>query len=138
MTLTKKHRAYFDAAASVARLSDFHRINIGCVVVYKHKIISSGFNNNKSNPLQKRLNKYRFEEDSTHSMHAETQALLPLINRRDIDFSHVQLYMCRRYKDGQLAPCRPCPSCMALIRRLGIRHIYYTNNNSYVYEELIY
>lgn len=139
MKPTKAHRAYFSAAEAVSKLSTFPRIAIGCVVVYKHKIISSGTNSLKSNPLQKKLNKYRFDEDViNHSLHAETQALLPLIGRRDIDFSHVSLYLHRRYKDGRLATSRPCESCMALIRELGIRHIYYTNDDSYVSEELIY
>ena len=31
---------------------------------------------------------------------------------------------------------RPCPSCMAAIRDLGIRDIYYTTNDGYVYERL--
>ena len=31
---------------------------------------------------------------------------------------------------------RPCPSCMAAIRDLGIRDIYYTTNDGYVCERL--
>lgn len=30
----------------------------------------------------------------------------------------------------------PCPSCMAAIKDLGIRHIYYTTNDGYAYEEV--
>lgn len=29
-----------------------------------------------------------------------------------------------------------CPSCMAAIKDLGIRHIYYTTNDGYAYEEV--
>ena len=32
----------------------------------------------------------------------------------------------REYKNGMLGPSRPCPSCMALMRELGIKKICYT------------
>ena len=31
---------------------------------------------------------------------------------------------------------RPCPSCMAAIKDLGIKNIYYTTNDGYSYERL--
>jgi deoxycytidylate deaminase len=138
MKLTKSHRAYFKAAKAIAELSDFPKVKIGCCAVYKHKIISSGCNSTKTNPTQKRLNIYRFDADTPATVHAELSCLLPLINRRDIDFRDVSLYIYREYKSGELAMSKPCASCEALIRSLGIRYIYYTGNHSYINEELIY
>lgn len=139
MNITKSHRAYFKAAKAVSEYSDFHRVKVGCVAVYKHKIISSGCNSYVTNPLQKRYNKFRFNTDSTlHSKHAELDCLLPLINRHDIDFSRVSLYIYRQYKSGALGTARPCESCLNLIRDLGIRDIYYTGDSSYINEEIIY
>ena len=139
MNLTKSHRAYFKAAKSVSDLSDFPRVKVGCVAVYKHKIISSGYNSYVTNPLQKRYNKFRFDTDSTlHSKHAEVDCLLPLINRKDIDFSRVILYIYRQYKSGDPGVARPCDSCFNLIKDLGIRTVYYTGDNSYISEEIIY
>ena len=138
MTLTRSHRAYFKAAKAMSELSDFWQTQIGCVVVYKHKIISSASNSSKTNPVQKRYNKYRFDGDTgKHQLHAEVQALLPLLNRKDIDFSRVSLYIYRQYKNHDLAMARPCPSCMALISDLGIKTLYYSGNNSYISETLI-
>ena len=139
MNVTKSHRAYFKAAKSVSDLSDFPRVKVGCVAVYKHKIISSGYNSYVTNPLQKRYNKFRFDTDSTlHSKHAEVDCLLPLINRKDIDFSRVILYIYRQYKSGDPGVARPCDSCFNLIKDLGIRTVYYTGDNSYISEEIIY
>lgn len=138
MRLSKSHRAYFEAARSVAQLSDFPRIKIGAVAIYKHRIVSSGFNSIKTDTLQKKYNIYRFTEEAKHCQHAELACLKPLIGRKDIDFKNVELYVYREYKNGDLAMCRPCPSCLALIRSLGIRYIYYTGDNSYINEELIY
>ena len=138
MDLTKSHKAYFKAARAIAELSDFPRVKIGCVAVYKHKIISSGCNSTKTNPTQKRLNIYRFTVDTPHTIHAEIACLLTLINRKDIDFRDVSLYIYRELKSGELSIARPCDSCMALIRSLGIRYLYYTGNKSYISEEIIY
>jgi deoxycytidylate deaminase len=138
MKLTKSHRAYFEAAKAVSELSDFKQQHIGCVAVAGHKIISSGYNSCKTNPMQKRLNIHRFEADTPATIHSELACLLPLIKRKDIDFSNVTLYIYREHKSGNLALAKPCASCDALIRSLGIRSIYYTGNNSYINEEIIY
>ena len=138
MQLTKKHRTYFKVAKEMSCLSDFPRVKIGCCAVYKHKIISSGYNSLKTNPVQKRFNSYRFSADTPATMHAELACLLPLINRSDIDFKDVSLYIYREHKSKELALARPCASCEALIKSLGIRHIYYTGNQSYINEEIIY
>lgn len=138
MDLTKSHKAYFKAAKAMSELSDFKQHHIGCVAVSGHKIISSGYNSRKTNPIQKRLNAHRFDVDTNHTVHAELSCLLPLINRQDINFSDVSLYVYREYKNGKPALSRPCPSCMALIRELGIKKIYYSGDNSYINEELTY
>lgn len=138
MRLSKSHRAYFDAAKAMSKLSDFPRVKIGCVAVYKHRIVSSGCNSIKTDTLQKKYNIYRFSEESKHCQHAELACLKPLMARKDIDFKNVELYVYREYKNGDLGMCRPCPSCLALIRSLGVRHIHYTGDQSYIYEELLY
>ena len=136
--LTKSHRAYFKAAKAMSELSEFKQYHIGAVAVCGHKIISSGNNSNKTNPVQKRFNKHRFDAETRHTIHAELACLLPLLNRKDINFSDVSLYIYREHKSGDLALARPCASCEALIRSLGIRSIYYTGNQSYISEEIIY
>ena len=138
MKLSKTHRAYFEAARAVARLSDFPRIQIGAVAVYKHHIISSGFNSIKTAPIQKKYNQYRFSEETPHMLHAECSCLKSLIERKDIDFKYVDLYIYRSTQNNELGLARPCPSCMKLISELGIRHIYYTNNGGFSHEEILH
>lgn len=137
MRLTKTHKAYFEAAKAMAQLSDFPRVTIGAVAVYKHHIISSGCNSQKTAPLQKKYNVYRFAEDTFHSLHAELSCLKPLIGRSDIDFKYVDLYVYRINKNGEALLARPCPSCMKLITELGIRNIYYTTNSGYSHENIL-
>lgn len=134
--MTKKQKSFFEAAKAVSTMSDFDRVHIGCVVVNgNHRIISSGANSRRTHPLQKKLNKERFQEDTNHSLHSEVTALLPLL-KEDIDFKRVELYTYRELKDGSIAISRPCPSCMALIKSLGIKRIWYTTNDGYASEEI--
>ena len=98
--LTKTDMHYFDKASQVAEISDFAKINIGCVAVYQGTIIGVGFNTNKTHPMQKKYNRYRKRKSAKYGM------------------------------------CRPCPSCMAAIKDLGIKHIYYTTDDGLVYERM--
>lgn len=135
MELTKSHRAYFKAAKAMADIAEAKRAKLGCVAVYGHRIISSGCNSFKTSPIQKKYNIHRFEGDAgRHELHAEVQCLLPLIGRNDIDFSRVSLYIYREHKNKSLAMSKPCPSCMSLIKELGIKKIWYTTEDGYACE----
>ena len=89
-------------------------------------------------PLQKEYNKLRYPDDNTpHCLHAEMAALIPLHNL-DIDWSKTSVFVWRVCKadrsKGALA--RPCPACMAYIKSLGIKDIYYSANDGPVHEVL--
>jgi deoxycytidylate deaminase len=133
--MTRKEEAFFRAAKSISTLGSHHRHKVGAVVVMKHRIISSGCNNMKTHPLQKQYNKYRFDEDSVHTCHAELVALLPLIND-GVDLSDASIFVHRSHKNGTLACARPCKSCMELIKDCGIRRIFYTTEDGYAREDL--
>lgn len=127
---------YFDKARQVATISDFNKFHIGCVAVYQGQIIGVGFNCNKTHPKQKFYNKYREQSDSMlPKLHAEISCLNQIRNL-DINFSKVKLYIYRIRKDQPYGLARPCASCMAAIKDLGIKEIYYTTNDGYSYEKL--
>ena len=128
---------FFLKAKDASKLSDYPKQHIGCAVVYKKHIISVGFNSVKTHPIQKIYNKERFDCDSTpHSLHAEITALIFLKERKDIKWENVELYTYRETKSGKLAMSRPCESCMALIKNLGIKKIHYTVLDGYESENL--
>lgn len=137
MRLSKTRKAYFEAAKAVMQLSDFPRIKVGAVAIYRHHIISSGCNSQRTAPIQKQYNIYRFTEDTPAAIHAEIACLKSLMRRKDIDFKHVDLYVYRADKQGVPLLARPCPSCMQLIKDLGIRNIYYTHDNGYSHESIL-
>ena len=123
-------------ARQVAEQSDFTKTHVGCLITYRGQVISSGCNSNKTHPMQKKYNIYR-EQDSSFipKVHAEITALCKLKNK-NIDMRKVKLYVYRIKKNGSYGMARPCPSCMAAIKDIGINHILYTTNDGYA-EELL-
>ena len=127
---------YFLKARQVATISDYYKTHIGCVAVYQGQVIGLGCNTNKTHPVQKFYNRYREPSDTMlPKLHAEISCINQ-IKHLNINFSKVKLYIYRIRKDQPFGMARPCPSCMAAIRDLGIRDIYYTTNDGYVCERL--
>lgn len=107
---------------------------MGCVLVKKNKVISTGFNSTKTHPIQKMYNKERYECDTTpHTIHAEVSAISHVIHK-NINWSNVEVYIYREHKNGNLAMARPCKACMKLIQNLGIKRIHYTTSEGYATE----
>ena len=132
--MTKTERAMFRAAKAMSTLSD-HKNKIGCVIVNKHRIISSGVNSRtKCHKTQALLDKERFGCDCPGKVHSETAALIPLI-RDGVDLSRASIYLYREHKNGTLACARPCSRCERLLRRCGITKIYFTIENNYKMEK---
>lgn len=139
---------YFDVAKATSYLSVMNCARIGAILVLHKDIITSGYNLLKSHPLQKKLNKYRFEEYEARDkegvrigldrcknyMHAEMNCL---IKAKDYDLRDASMYIYREYLDGKLAMCRPCASCMKEIIHRGIRKIYYTSDVGYCMEKIL-
>ena len=126
-------------ASMRATYTGSHRFSpmIGAVAIYKGSIVASGWNSNKTSPLQAQYNIYRFTENTPNKIHAEI-ALIQKLRWKfgdSIDWTKVHIYLYREYKNGMLAPSRPCDSCMALLRELGIKKIYYTTDDGYVEEK---
>lgn len=133
--ISKTERAYFRAAKAVSELSD-HRQPLGCVVVNKHKIVSSGFNSHlKCHRVQALIDSERFGVECPGRLHAEVATLLPLMHN-GVDLSNATLYVYRAHKNGTLAMARPCEGCMRLIRELKIKRIRYTTDLGYAREDL--
>ena len=127
---------YFIKAKRVAAISDFPRTHIGCIAVYQGNIIGMGCNTNKTHPTQKYYNRYReYSEILPAKLHAEINCINQ-IKYLDINFSKVRLYIYRIRNDQPYGMARPCPSCMAAIKDIGIKNIYYTSNDGFVHEKL--
>ena len=116
------------------------KVKIGCIVVYKGTILAKGCNSDKTHTFQARYNKWRYSEDENNrylpaKIHAEADCLNK-IKYLDIDFSKVHVYVYRELRDGTVAMARPCPACMAAIKKMGIQNIHYTTDCGFAAERI--
>ena len=133
--MSKTEMSFFKAAQCIAELSD-HRCKIGCIIVDKHRVVSSGHNSNtKCHPVQAQIDAKHFNCTCSGKVHAETSAIIPLLKTKD-DYSRATIYTYRQHKDGSLAMSRPCARCISLIKQIGISKIKYTTDNGYATEYL--
>ena len=144
MRLSKSDMRYFGLSHKEALKSDFSPFKLGCVIVYKGHILSTGHNSYKTSPVQMHYNRYRHfngnADDAMHTIHAEIDALSHISYEvsRTTDWSKVRVYVYRishGHKSGR-GLARPCSGCIEALRQRGVRDIYYTGNDSYIYERL--
>lgn len=128
----------FSEAKKEAKKSEFDKFHVGCVITYKGHIIGRGRNSSKTHPIQKKQNKFRtFNNCDCNnyyppSIHAEVSALCSIsypvgVN---IKWDRVKVYVVRVLKNGDVACSKPCAACENLIRKLGIKGCYYSENNN--------
>ena len=131
---------YLNLAHNACYYSDFMKTRLGAVLIYKGKVMSIGWNSNKTSPLQKDLNRLRDIPvdcgEAHHTLHAEVSCLTKAKDL-DIDWGRASLFICRIKKDGSRGLSRPCSGCQALIRNMGIKNVYYTtNDNGWCFERM--
>lgn len=148
VSIKKSDMKYFEAAHREAEKSEFPRFHVGCVVVYQGSIIAAACNTEKSDTFQKRYNRYRHfnnyesHKPVNHAAHAEIKALKSISYpvAQQIDWRKVRVYT-YRISPGHISKrgiSRPCAACMAYIKSLGIRQIYYSTDDGYAAERLEY
>lgn len=136
---TKRIERGFNWAKEASLNSNFHQHHLGAALVYRGSLLATGFNSNKTSPIQKKFNRERnFDVEASYavnSLHAEC-ACLNKVKYLDIDFSKANLFIYREWKNGVKAMAKPCAACMAFIKKLGIKDIYYTTNDGWAYERI--
>lgn len=135
----KDRLRFFNCAKEVSYLStkgNKQKVRIGAVLVYKGRIVSSGYNSEKTSPIQKELNKERgFNvEVGLPTTHAELDCIIHC--REDIDWRKAELFVYREDRNGLIAPSRCCPACMKMVKQMGIKKINYTTRDGYCSEIL--
>ena len=137
MYTPKRTAHYFNLARNASQFSDSPQHNLGCVLVYKNKVISVGWNSNKTSPVQREYNHLRgFDATRFNSpTHAEMSAIIKAKDM-SVDWSKVSIFIYREHKDGCTGLAKPCAACAQKIRDMGIKEIYYTGEGSHIYERI--
>jgi deoxycytidylate deaminase len=117
----------FKAAEGVEQ---FAHAKIVSVITYKSKIVSFGFNQNKTHPMQKRYG----NNDSCIYLHSEIDAIKNSLRHLTVDeLASASLYVLRVKKLNRGQPfvsgsARPCNGCMKAIMSFNIKYVYYSEN----------
>lgn len=110
------------AALEECEKSTFHP-RIGAVVFKGKRILGRGHNEIRSSTLSMKHRNWH------ESLHAEQAALL------NLDWSTLSgcsILVLRYNKHGELGLCKPCPMCSKLIKYVGIKSVYYSDDNGQI------
>ena len=88
--MNSRDKRYYSLAEKASSFSDYKKCHIGCIAVYKNKVIAAGYNTNKTSPLQAEYNKYRgyILPPQKNGIHAEMSCLIKI---KDMDIDQPKL-----------------------------------------------
>ena len=111
---------YFIRVAVEEAVKSDYKINVGCVIFDKGKLISKGHNCRRHHRnLHPNFYKYRGE------IHAEMNAI---INAKR-DLKNTSILVVRVNNQNQLRLSRPCSICMGYIDYIGFKNIFYSESS---------
>ncbi len=115
-------------AEYMASMSKCDRANVGAVIIdtYRLKVLGSGFNSPpEGHPTCEEAGHLMFENSCKRTIHAEINALFDALS-----FNHPA-----RIKESILyVTHEPCPDCLKLLGRAGIKEIVYEKDYPHKYE----
>jgi len=93
-----------------------YKQHMGAVVVYRGKIVGRGFNKVLSTGCPRLDGK-----------HAELEAL----NNTTAKYRKGStVYVCRLTQGGKIAMAKPCSSCHTIMKKMGIKYVWYSITNN--------
>ena len=125
--------------AKIAEANDDSNIRFAAAVVYRNKIVSIGYNRNKSHPFQA---KYAKNPEAIY-LHAEVHAIKNALRELSVEeLKNTELYI-SRVKKPQAGDnhfvwglSKPCAGCARAIAEFGIKRTIYTCDEVGNYEVL--
>lgn len=104
---------------------------LAAAVVYKGSVVSVGFNQRKTHPMQVKWTR----NPNKTTLHAEINAICRASRIIDeYEFSKSSIYVVRVKKDPVtkkwiLGMAMPCGGCFDCIQAFGIKEVFYSTNN---------
>ena len=122
--INKKHQLFLQEAAEIALKSNMQQKH-GAVIVYKNKIIATGYNE---------ICDYM---NNNFSIHAEVSAISKMFyNKKLLEFCDIYVVRIASVTfDNCLKNSKPCKNCTNFIKKYNLRNIYYST--SYKFEEMV-
>lgn len=100
------------------------------MLLKKNKIVATGVNKEtKTHPLQAKFAELVGLHEKIY-LHAEMSALIK--NRADADT--IIVARLGGHSGDELRNARPCPVCSLALKEAGIKHIYYSTDEGFLYQ----
>ena len=118
---SEKQKEYLSIAAKIAEKSPMYPHKHGAIIVYKEKIIASGYN-------------YYMGD---FSIHAEVAAISKIKKKQKHKLRNCDIYVVRigpKSFNNPLKYSKPCPNCQDTIIKNNIKNAYYST--SYEYDDI--
>lgn len=132
MILSRREQRFFNKAKECSAESTHYKTKIGAVIVLGNYVVTKGCNKEKSHTMQHRYDRLTNYHGTRAKIHAEIDAL---ISSGRVDLTGAEIYVYREDKMGNLANSKPCVSCTQALKDAGVRHVYYTNQEGFAYEQ---
>lgn len=110
---------FFKVAEKMALHGEHHQHKVGAAVVRKNRVIGVGFNKVKTSP--KSNHKFKM-------IHAELAAVL---NAGAEELQGSTVYVFRKTRNNTLGLSKPCESCEALLKSVGVKKVCYSIDGGY-------
>lgn len=115
---------FLQLALTVSKQSDF-KIKVGCVICRNGTPISVGYNHFYSDR--------HFCYSKSTTIHAEAMAIKNCSLKQ---LNGAVIYVARMSKNGELAMARPCPQCLVLLQKVGVKKMTYSIRGGYSQERI--
>jgi len=116
-----KNKRYIEFAKRVAEQSSYGKFRHGAVLVKGSSVRSASCNKHRHCSFGAR---FRKEGHGEATLHAELGAILGMARTTTQGST---IYVARINKEGEARISKPCPMCEAAMRHVGVRRVYYTN-----------
>lgn len=144
--LSRRDADGFYAAYEQALQADFGRVSIGCAIMCGGRVIGTGHNQSKSDPIQKRYNlmhrtfhacRYSNRE---HSGHAEISALRsiprPVLDKLQKKRAKAYVFRISEGKPLGQGLSAPCAACAHALSEAGIREVLFSTDYGFASSSL--
>ena len=122
-------RPTMDLAINVAR-SSLSKKKVGAILLHKNRVVAKGVNKEtKTHPLQAKFAEMVGLHEKIY-LHAEIDALVS--NRSNCDT--IVVARLGGHSGEEIRNAKPCPVCSLALKQQGIKHIYYTTDEGFLYQ----
>ena len=121
--VSKKTQSRMDLAKKVALRGTYGGFKHGALLLRGGKVINSSCNKNNHCAFGSR---FRQRDEGSPTLHAEIGCVL------NLDRSTTEgatMLVVRVSKTGEYRMSKPCSMCRAVLKHVGIKKVYYTDNN---------